>query len=92
MIRVHAAKAGALLVSLGNSLGDEPPSKGASSFVRLAKRQMRDKGTAAQEHRAGCAAMPHILNQRGRTAHPASPLAKKPDANCGRGSVELCPD
>ena len=53
MIRVHAAKAGALLVSLGNSLGDEPLSRGASSFVRFAERPKRDSGTAAQEHRQG---------------------------------------
>ena len=53
MIRVHAAKAGALLVSLGNSLGDEPLSRGASGFVRLAERPKRDSGTAAQEHRQG---------------------------------------
>jgi hypothetical protein len=35
MNRVNVAKADALLVSLGNSLGDEPPSKGASGSVRL---------------------------------------------------------
>jgi hypothetical protein len=33
MIRVNVAKADALLVSLGNSLGDEPSSKGASGSV-----------------------------------------------------------
>ena len=48
MIRVNVAKAGALLVSLGNSLGDEPPSKGA-----------KGPQGQAQEHRTGCVAMSH---------------------------------
>ena len=71
MIRVHAAKAGALLVSLGNSLGDEPLSRGASSFVRLAKRQMRDKEAAAQDHRQGVWRC-HILKTK--EAGPHIPL------------------
>ena len=38
MIRVNVAKAGALLASLGNSLGDEPPSKGAKGLLRAGAR------------------------------------------------------
>ena len=58
----HAAKAGALLVSLGNSLGDEPLSKGA-----------KGPQGSAQEHRTGCVAMPHTLTYQRQDHTPCFP-------------------
>jgi hypothetical protein len=71
MIRVNVAKAGAVLVSFGNSLGDEPLSMGASGFVRLAYWQKRDMDRGARTPGRVCGDATY-KNHRGRTTHPVS--------------------